>query len=528
VYSTYLGGSGNERGYGIVVDGSFNAYVTGHTSTSQGSVPGPNDFPTALPFQAQNASFGNFDAFVTKINAAGSGLVYSTFLGGGSSEFSLHGGAITVDGDGNAYVGGTTGSTNLPGASTSTIQATNGGGFNDAFVVKFNAAGSGLMYSTYLGGTAYDAVNGIAIDAARNAVVVGYTDSPNFPTASPLQGSRNGFANDAFVSKLNAEGSALAYSTYLGGSNGDIAYAVAMDSAGNAYISGVTASSNFPTVAPIQAVASGSGEAFISKLNPAGGALVYSTYLGGSTGSEHGYGIALDTLRNVYVTGLTGSSNFPTASPFQGAFGGGGTDAFVAKIVGAAEVPVNITATATTPTSVAISWTGSGGALSYQLLRSGGAGPVLLGSLNTVLVDTSALPNTAYLYKVRAIDRTTGIPTDYGTPDLATTVLFTNDPVIASSTLVKATHITELRTAVNAVRFLATELGATLPPFVFMDGSLASVAIKKTHIEELRTALGAARTALALPTVSYTDPVLTSGISTVKAAHIQELRAGVK
>jgi hypothetical protein len=330
VYSTYLGGSGNERGYGIAVDSSFNAYVTGHTS----SVNGSGNFPTAAPFQAQNGSLGSFDAFVTKINPAGDTLVYSTYLGGNGSENSTDGGAIAVDGDGNAYVGGTTASTNFPGASTSTIQASYGGGFIDGFVVKFNASGSALLYSTYLGGTGYDAVNGIAIDTARNAYVVGYTTSTNFPTASPLQAAKGdvGSGEDAFVAKLNAAGSALVYSTYLGGSGGDRAYDVAVDGGGNAYVSGFTGSGDFPTAAPFQSVRGGTGDAFVSKLNAAGSALVYSSYLGGGTGVEHGYGIAVDGAGNAYVTGETSSTNFPTAGPFQTTFGGSATDAFVAKI----------------------------------------------------------------------------------------------------------------------------------------------------------------------------------------------------
>jgi len=345
VYSTYLGGSGNERGYGIAVgiEGSppftFPAYVTGHTSTSQGVVPGPNDFPTVAPFQAQNGQFGSHDAFVTKFNAAGSALVYSTFLGGNGSEFSLDGGAIAVDGPGNAYVGGTTASTNFPGASASTIQpAYGGGGRSDGFVVKFNSTGSALLYSTYLGGSGDEAVNGIAVDGDLNAFVVGYTTSTNFPTVSPLQPSKGdvGSGEDAFVAKLNAAGSALVFSTYLGGSGGDRAYGVAVDIVGNAYVSGSTGSTNFPTVAPIQANNAGSRDAFISEFNPAGSALLFSTYLGGSTGDEFGYGIALDRFRNVYVTGSTSSANFPTAGPFQPTFGGSATDAFVAKISTAA------------------------------------------------------------------------------------------------------------------------------------------------------------------------------------------------
>src|SRR3989338_7190652 len=263
VYSTYLGGSGGDTGYAIAVDSAGNAYVTGATDSPTVVGSGNIPFPTVGAFQASYHLGG--DAFVTKLNAAGSALVYSTYLGGNASEHSLDGGAIAVDSDGNAYVGGTTASTNFPGVSPSSIQPTIGGR-SDGFVVKFNAAGSALLYSTYLGGTTDDAVNGIAIDAARNAYVVGYTDSPNFPTASPLQASRNGPGNDAFVSKLNAAGSALVYSTYLGGTGaGDIAYAVAVDAGGNAYVSGSTNSSNFPTVEPIQAVNAGGGDAFISK-----------------------------------------------------------------------------------------------------------------------------------------------------------------------------------------------------------------------------------------------------------------------
>lgn len=222
VYSSYLGGYGNERGYGIAVDSFFCAYITGHTSSGLSSTAfNTGDFPTVAAFQPHTASPAAADAFVTKIAADGSGMVYSTYLGGSASESSADGGAIAVDADGNAYVGGTTFSTNFPGASTSTIQPANGGGGrNDGFVVKFNAAGSMLLYSTYLGGSTDDAVNGIALDVARNAYVVGYTDSTNFPTASPMQAQRNGTGGpgeDAFVSKINPAGSALVYSTYLGG-----------------------------------------------------------------------------------------------------------------------------------------------------------------------------------------------------------------------------------------------------------------------------------------------------------------------
>jgi hypothetical protein len=344
VYSTYLGGSGTERGYGIAVDSAGNAYVAGHTN----SVNGPGNFPTVNPFQSQNASLGNYDAFVSKFNADGSALIYSTYLGGNGSEYSLDGGAIAVDADGNAYVGGTTGSTNFPGASGSAIQAANGGGVSDGFIVKFNAAGTGLVYSTYLGGSTYDAVNGLALDAGRDVYVVGYTDSANFKTSAPLQPARNGFGNDAFAARLNAAGSALVYSTYLGGSGSDTAYDVKVDAAGTAHIAGFTSSNNFPTVAAIQPAYRGSGDAFVSQINAGGSALIYSSYLGGSNGSEQAYGIALDAGGDVYVTGETNSTNFPVANPLQAAFGGAGDDAFVVKLVGDAGVlrpPTNLIAT---------------------------------------------------------------------------------------------------------------------------------------------------------------------------------------
>ncbi len=530
LYSTYLGGSGNERGYGIAVDGSDNAYVAGVTNSIQGAVPGPTDFPTFAAFQPQSGSLGNYDAFVTKINAAGSGLVYSTYLGGSASEYSIDGGAIAVDSDGNAYVGGTTASTNFPGVGASLIQSIYGGGTGgagDGFVVKFNAAGSALVYSTYLGGSTYDAVNGIAIDTAGSAYVAGYTDSINFRTASPLYPDRNGSGNDAFVSKLNAAGSALVYSTYLGGSGaGDIAYSVAVNINGNAYVSGFTNSGNFPTVEPIQGVNVGLADAFVSELNAAGSALVYSTYLGGSTGAEHGYGIAVDGSGKAYVTGKTNSTNFPTAGTLQTTLAGGGNDAFVAKIVGVTQVPTNVVATATSTSSVAISWTGSGGASYYEVRARSYCCTGSQTTTNTSVIDSFAISGLSYLYDVRAYDSVTGLPTAFSPPDLATVVMFTDDPLVVSSTVVKATHITELRNGVNGVRALAK----FFPAFTFTDGNLASLAIMKTHIEQLRAALSEGRAALSLPAVpaTYTDAILTSGVSTIKAAHIEELRAGVK
>jgi hypothetical protein len=318
VYSTYLGGSGLDYGNGIAVDGTGNAYVTGWTFST--------NFPTANPLQGSNASGGyGFDAFVTKINAAGSALVYSTYLGGSGSDVGI---SIGVDGSGNAYLTGGTSSTNFPAVNP--LQASLGG-VQNAFVTKINAAGSALVYSTYLGGSGDDLGYGIAVDGAGNAYVTGVTNSTDFPTTNPMQASNGGGAFDAFVTKINAAGSAYVYSTYLGGSGDDIGNGIAVDGAGNAYITGYTTSTNFPTINPLQpSYGGGIADAFVTKINAAGSALVHSTYLGGS-GLDSGRGIAVDGSGNAYVTGSTGSTNFPILNALQASYGGG-QDAFVTKI----------------------------------------------------------------------------------------------------------------------------------------------------------------------------------------------------
>jgi len=354
VYSTYLGGSGEDGGQGIAVDSSGNAYVAGWTRST--------NFPTASPLQPAwgGGDWSAFDAFVAKLNAAGSALVYSTYLGGTGSDYGF---AISVDSSGNAYVAGATPSTNFPTANP--LQATNAGGWSDAFVAKLNPAGSALLYSTYLGGSGEDVGSGIAVDSSGNAYVTGFTKSYNFPTVGPLQPAHGGWACcDAFAAKLNAAGSALVYSTYLGGSGEDFGQGIAVDSSGNAYVTGRTYSTNFPTASPLQAAYGGwVFDAFVAKLNPAGSALVYSTYLGGS-GDDMGLGIAVDSASNAYVTGSTGSTNFPTASPLQTAYGGGTYDAFVAKIATNRPPVANAgpgqTAACSSPAGTPVALSGSG------------------------------------------------------------------------------------------------------------------------------------------------------------------------
>jgi hypothetical protein len=321
VYSTYLGGNSDDIGLGIAVDASGNAYVTGFTYST--------NFPAVNALQSTG---GPVNAFVTKINASGSALVYSTYLG----NYFVIGSGIAVDPSGNAYVTGYTATDSFP--TVNALQSTFGGGV-DAFVTKINASGSALVYSTYLGGSMYDAGRGIAVNASGNAYVTGETCSTNLPTANALQPALSGFC-DAFVAKINASGSALVYSTYLGGSDYDVGYGIAVDASGNAYVTGQTVSTNFPTVNALQSTICGSSDAFVTKINASGSALVYSTYLGGS-GDDIGSGIAVDASGNAYVTGYTVSHNFPTVNAVQSIFGGS-VDAFVTKINGVVIVSIDV------------------------------------------------------------------------------------------------------------------------------------------------------------------------------------------
>jgi beta-propeller repeat-containing protein len=307
VYSTYLGGNAFDGCYGIAVDSAGNVYLAGSTLSS--------NFPTVNPVQATRGSNNSPDAFVAKLNAAGSALVYSTYLGGSNFDGAS---GIAVDSSGNAYVTGGTGSTNFPTANA-LQSALSSPTDADAFITKFNAAGSALVYSTYLGGIGEDHANSIAVDSTGSVYVAGYTYSTDFPTANAIQAARAG-DRDAFVTKVNAAGSALVYSTYLGGSDMDYANGIAVDSAGSAYVTGATFSTNFPTANAMQNILGGQSDAFVTKLNAAGSALVYSTYLGGN-GYDIGTGIALDGARNAYVIGWTVSTNFPTVNAFQSAIG---------------------------------------------------------------------------------------------------------------------------------------------------------------------------------------------------------------
>ncbi len=315
-YSTYLGGSGTDQLSEIAIDGAGAAYVIGDSDST--------NFDTVGPIAGDSAGF---DVVVSKLNPAGSALVYSTYLGGAGLD---DGQTIAVDGSGAAYVAGGTDSGNFP--TVNAIQATKGTG-EDAFISKLSPAGNALVYSTFLGGGGADRGEGIALDAGGALVVTGQTASANFPTANAIQGGLGG-PSDAFVAKLNPAGSALSYSTYLGGGGSEFGKSAAVDASGGAYVTGVTASSNFPTANAIQGSLGASSDAFVSKLNPAGSAFVYSTYLGGAGGggNETPESIAVDASGAAYVTGLTGSTNFPTVDPIESDAPGSFNDLFVSKL----------------------------------------------------------------------------------------------------------------------------------------------------------------------------------------------------
>jgi len=313
VFTTCFGGISDDYSYAIAVDDSGTSYVTGLTFSE--------DFPTEDPFQSSLS--GTLDAFVIKLNPSGKAFVYATYLGGSGDDV---GSDIAVDSFGNCYVSGDTDSEDFP--TKNPFQGTIGGE-SDGFVAKLNPSGDALVYSTYLGGSGEDEASGIAVDNFGNCYVTGYTESDNFPIKNPFQGTIGG-ESDAFVTQLNGSGNALVYSTYLGGSSSDMGIGVAVDGSKRCTITGSTFSTDFPTRHPIQGTIGGQWDAFVASLSPSGDALVYATYLGGS-GEDEARAIALDGFGNCYVTGHTESDDFPTKNPFQGTIHGE-WDAFVTKL----------------------------------------------------------------------------------------------------------------------------------------------------------------------------------------------------
>ena len=323
-YSTYLGGSGTngmgDQGNGIAVDSSGNAYVVGTVYST--------NFPiTTISFQNQNAApAGTSTAFVTKLNPAGTALVYSTYFGGTGGDAGY---GIALDSANNAYITGATYSIDFPVTCDAfqTANPSTTSGAPTAFVARLNATGNDLVYSTYLGGSGNsatpahgDVAQAIAVDSTGSAYVTGYTWSPDFPTttgAVQLDFAGSATVSNVFIAKLNPAGTALTYATYLGGSGangaGDYGNAIALDRSGDAFIAGSTASTDFPVTTGALQTSSTSVKAFVTELNPAGSKKIFSTYLGGTAG-DSATAIAVDTSGNVYAAGNTNSSDFPTTS----------------------------------------------------------------------------------------------------------------------------------------------------------------------------------------------------------------------
>lgn len=363
-YTTFVGGSsGNNSGRAIAVDSSQAAYVTGITQSVNFPATGPQPVSGSSGSCAvvPSATGVCTDAFAFKLSANGQTLSWATYIGGDNDD---DGYAIAVDGSGNAWVGGDTFSadffSHVIAAATLNTNFNLGKGpnppSNDGFVVEINPTGTSFLFATYLGGSFGDQVNAIAVDSSGDVYAAGQTNSNDFPTTKGAYKTTCGSDSqcnisggiayyDAFVTKITPGATALAYSTYIGGSSNDYAYGIAVDSLGDAYITGATTNDDtatspalpYPTTAGAFSKTYGASathtgsNAFVTELNPAGAALAYSTFLGGET-ADLGGGIAVDGAKNAYVTGMTSSVHFPTLNPTQPSLSGS-SDAFVTEVL---------------------------------------------------------------------------------------------------------------------------------------------------------------------------------------------------
>jgi hypothetical protein len=332
LYSTYLGGSyGADAVYALAVDSVGNAYVAGTALST--------DFPTTTgAFQTLDTTAGNPYTFVSKLNATGSALVYSTYLLGNGTinPYSApmgHANGIAVDSAGSAYVVGTTADETFPVTQGAFQPNYSPNSSNLAifrftgYVTKLDPTGAHEVYSSYLGGIYVSEARAVAVDSSGSAYVTGWTTGGNITTPGAFQTGAHG--DNAYIVKVNPTGSALTYATYLGGScltggiiPGDAGFAIAIDGSGDAFIAGQTCSLDLPVTSnAIQTTLAGSSatdSAFLSELNPSGSQLLFSTYIGGSYGGDHANAVGLDGQRNVYIAGLTHSASFPsTTGAFQ-------------------------------------------------------------------------------------------------------------------------------------------------------------------------------------------------------------------
>ncbi|TFH09747.1 MAG: hypothetical protein E4H14_03840 [Candidatus Thorarchaeota archaeon] len=317
-YSTFVGGSSDDQGRSIALDSSNNVYVTGYTTSS--------DFPTTSGANDTSYNSGD-DVFILKLSSDGSTLLYSTFVGGSSGDNGI---SIALDNLNNAYITGYTSSSNFP--TTPGCNDTSHNLFQDIFILKLSSDGSTLLYSTFVGGSDSDYGSSIALDGSDNAYVTGYTTSSDFPITSGANDTGYNSGGDVIILKLSSDGSTLLYSTFVGGSALDFSYSLALDSSNNAYVTGYTTSSNFPTTSGANDTSHNSGDdVFILKLSSDGSTLLYSTFVGGSS-TDAGFSITLDSSNNAYVTGYTTSIDFPTTLGAYDTSPNGVQDVFILKL----------------------------------------------------------------------------------------------------------------------------------------------------------------------------------------------------
>ena len=535
LYSTLIQNAAECRGVAVV---GGTAYVTG---MAYGSYP---TFPIAA--YANNTTYstrigpgaGGWEAFVVKIDASAVGLaslVYATRFGGSSFAY---GNAIAVNAAGEAFVTGETESADFP-ITPGAAQISCGGPTyctgreREAFVSKLDASGTALLYSTYAGGTLVDRGNAIAIDSSGNAYVAGETTSLDFPTTvGALNRTRGSFGSSGFVFKLNSTGTGFVYSTFLVGSAGeDRAFAIAVDSGGNAYVAGDAYSADFPVtkdaIQPLKA--SNNADAFVSVLNLAGSALVYSSYLGGTggvSGGDKAFGIALDPAGDGWVVGQTDSLDFPVKpNAISIAHGGGLFDGFVVKVGDPLSVTSVLPTSGSTAGGTAVTVRGTG-FMSGATVTFGGAAATAVSVVSPTIITVSAPAHALGAVDVVVTSADGRVATLAGGFTYVTqpALTFTDDPLQIRVTRVKAIHMTELRTAVNTLRGRYA-----LSPVSFADGTLnpGVTVVRGVHLLELRTALAQVYIAASRTVPTWNPGAITLG-TVITAAQITEVRTATR
>ena len=318
LYSTIITGNSEERALSIDIDVNGCAYITGYTYSS--------DFPTVNAYDNVYGGESESDCFITKLGPDGNELLFSTYFGGDHSD---SGNSITVDAQGCVYVGGHIWS------NIETVNAYDDtlNGYSDGFVAKLTPSGDEVIFSTYLGGSSRDGVQGIDVDGEGNVYATGYTQSTNFPLLNAYDAEYGGYQEESdqcFVLGLNSTGNGLLYSTYLGGSSQDIGQSIKVDMGGYAYVAGETRSSDFPTLLAYDNTSNGGVDSFVSRFSPQGDKLMYSTFVGGSR-NDFTRALAIDEYGTAYVGGFTASSDFPLVDPFDSTLNGS-EDCFLYKL----------------------------------------------------------------------------------------------------------------------------------------------------------------------------------------------------